>query len=128
VFGDLVQLDNGKTPIRLTPILGGTSAIVLCFLFCSGVIQGPLFPHMGTHDNPQNVFALLQNLHPPEHQDWGKLVIWSFVAGFAERFVPDLWTGLSPAPPVKKPREIAIFQIRPVIRKNGTSFQTRRFT
>jgi hypothetical protein len=89
IFGDLVQLDNGTSLIKLTPILGGTSAIVLCFLFCSGVLEGPLFPHLGTHNNPQTVRELLQNLHPPEHQDWGKLVIWCFIAGFAERFVPD---------------------------------------
>jgi hypothetical protein len=29
------------------------------------------------------------HIQPIAVEDWGKLLIWSFIAGFAERFVPD---------------------------------------
>jgi hypothetical protein len=45
--------------------------------------------------SPMNVTVFLKSAEPSEMQDWGKLLAWAFVAGFAERFVPDVLSRLT---------------------------------
>jgi hypothetical protein len=33
--------------------------------------------------------AFIEHLQPENTVEWGKLLVWSFAAGFAERLVPD---------------------------------------
>jgi hypothetical protein len=36
-----------------------------------------------------NLISFLTNTIPETNSDYAKLLIWSFIVGFAERFVPD---------------------------------------
>lgn len=58
-------------------VAGGLFALVLYFAIAAGLLKGDLFPDLVHNGVPQ---ALPQ---------WGKLFIWAFLAGFAERLVPD---------------------------------------
>jgi hypothetical protein len=59
--------------------MGAVFSIVLMILFMSGLVKGGLFPE----------FSAL-TLLPTEHKDYALLFFWSFIAGFAEQFVPDV--------------------------------------
>jgi hypothetical protein len=74
-------------------LVGAIGAVVLYMVFASGLIKGDLFPGFGlSHIDPmrddfQNFVA---NWQPSEPIDYAKALVWSFIAGFSERFVPDL--------------------------------------
>ena len=88
-LGDLVELSSGSG-LYLSPFTGGVFAIVLYVLFSTGLAEGIIFPkfnELATAAGTLSEFA--SRIHPGTTQDWAKLLIWSFIAGFAERFVPD---------------------------------------
>lgn len=88
-LGDLVMLSVGSG-LFLSPIAGGLFAIVLYLLFAAGLAEGAVFPKLGEPNAPirsLTEFALM--IRPATTSAWAQLLIWSFVAGFAERFVPD---------------------------------------
>jgi hypothetical protein len=87
-LSDLVEL-TGRMSVRFTPIIGGIFAIVLFLLFASGLVSGTLFPTLPPTANVSNFKIFLEHLQPENTLDWGKLLVWSFIAGFAERLVPD---------------------------------------
>jgi hypothetical protein len=77
----LLEFERGiGSGILVSPILGAVFAIILYFFFAGGLVTGSLFPE----------FKL-----PLDGINVAKLVIWSFIAGFAERFVPDRLDQLS---------------------------------
>jgi hypothetical protein len=81
---NLVQLERSSTSIYYSPLLGAVFALLLLFLFMSGLVSGSLFPsssHYGDHT--------FLGCVPSGCVDLAKLVIWSFIAGFAETLVPD---------------------------------------
>ncbi len=72
-------LENGRYFLWFSPLTGAVFAVVLMILFMSGLVKGGLFPELdGT--------GLLPKAVP---KDYALLFFWSFVAGFAEQFVPD---------------------------------------
>ena len=91
-LSDIVELAGG-TGIYLAPITGAIFAMVLFMLFTSQIIGGPMFPKIATPTNEAAKgwtfidFALQTGAKTGV--DWAMLLIWSFIAGFAERFVPD---------------------------------------
>jgi hypothetical protein len=87
-LGDLVELSSGMT-IKFTPLLGGTFAVVLFLLFCSGVLSSPVFPEFQSKPDIPDFVTFATHVAPSNTAAWGKLLVWSFIAGFAERFVPD---------------------------------------
>lgn len=80
---DLLDLEQSQSSIYLLPFIGGAFAFVLYLLFSSQLISGSLFP---VFDKGKG-WAIL--LIPDGTMNYSKLVVWAFVAGFAERFVPD---------------------------------------
>jgi hypothetical protein len=68
-------------------------------LVIAGLLEGELFPkflpEITQQPEPANqpvgtaLSDLLQQGRPGSRRDYAKLIIWSFIAGFAERYIPD---------------------------------------
>lgn len=93
---ELKNLSDSWFSITLIPINGGVFALVLMLLFISGIIKGDLFPHYSDSydwsfvDEPRCYYAWVLSMRPESSIDVAKLLFWSFVAGFSERFVPQI--------------------------------------
>jgi hypothetical protein len=93
---ELVLLTKSWFQILLIPVFGGVFALVLYCLFLSGIISGSLFPdfHIPKPPNstPDTSFMIdvFTKTYPQTGQDLAKFLFWSFVAGFSERFVPQI--------------------------------------
>lgn len=97
-LNELKELSNSWLSILLIPINGGIFAIVLMLMFLSGIIEGAMFPK---YNHPPIDRVDLKNLvesfsnwlkltFPEDGPAIAKLLFWSFVAGFSERFVPQI--------------------------------------
>ena len=81
-----LQLQEGKfSVVVLAPLSGAIFACVLYWLFLSGLMTGGLFPTFGPFDKHGKT-----GLDRETSVAYGKLLVWSFIAGFAERFVPNV--------------------------------------
>ncbi len=94
-LSELRELSNSWLSILLIPINGGIFAIVLMLMFLSGIIEGSLFPKYSHPSIDQTNLVVsfvtwLTTTFPESGPDIAKLLFWSFVAGFSERFVPQI--------------------------------------
>lgn len=92
-LNELKVLSSSWVSITLIPINGGIFAIVLMVMFIGHIIQGQLFPvyPRGIEvTDAASFFEWLTNAYPATGTDVAKLFFWSFVAGFSERFVPQI--------------------------------------
>jgi hypothetical protein len=93
---ELQGLSKSWISILVMPINGGIFALVLMLMFLSGIVEGTLFPKyfhppISHKDDFINSFrSWLIAAFPDTGPDVGKLLFWSFVAGFCERFVPQI--------------------------------------
>ncbi|QTF91761.1 hypothetical protein [Halomonas sp. BM-2019] len=93
---ELVLLNDSWFQILLVPIFGGVFALVLYLVFLAGIVSGDLFPAFSfpsrdDADSPADfMLNIFRETYPASGQDLAKLLFWSFVAGFSERFVPQL--------------------------------------
>jgi hypothetical protein len=87
VFG----LDNAGYYLWLSPLLGAIFAAVLTMLFIGGILKGTVFPgfFIPKLDSGLSFMGFEQHTLPLDGGDYAKLFIWCFLAGFAERLVPD---------------------------------------
>jgi hypothetical protein len=74
-------------------LVGAIGAVVLYLVFASGLLKGDLFPlfelsAVNARDGSFRNFVA--NWQPRLPADYAKALVWSFIAGFSERFVPDL--------------------------------------
>jgi hypothetical protein len=85
----IFELENGRFSIFQAPISGSIFALLLLFLFMGGLVSGQLFPIF----DGLKFFLHKFQWTPAGTTLWGpnyaKLIVWCFIAGFAERFVPD---------------------------------------
>jgi len=93
-LGTLIGLERGgMVVVLLSPLSGAMFAIVLYLIFTGHFITGELFPEIVTSDGKAQVVSVLsfiRDTHVASGIDMAKLLIWSFIAGFAEQFVPDV--------------------------------------
>ena len=74
-----------------SPMLGGVFAVVALLFFLSGLIGGTIFPQF--EQAPGDLaghWRFWTTLVPHSHGDYAKLFLWCFIAGFAERLIPDM--------------------------------------
>lgn len=93
---ELDLLSKSWFQIILIPVYGGIFAVILYLCFLSKIVEGPLFPHFAgppftepipTTDDVRNFLA---QTYPSSGSDLAKVLFWSFVSGFSERFVPQI--------------------------------------
>ena len=89
---ELKLLSQSWVSITLIPINGGIFALVLMLMFASSILQGELFPEYKevTVKDITDVYSWVKDGYPVSGADIAKLFFWSFVAGFSERFVPQV--------------------------------------
>jgi hypothetical protein len=88
----LIAIESSRIAIILQAMLTGSAfALVLWLMFAGGFLAGNLFP--------KEVKGGAASLLDPE---MAKLLVWSFIAGFAERFVPDLLDKFAKGEPTEK--------------------------
>jgi hypothetical protein len=82
------------------PVVGAIAATVLYITFAAGLLEGALFPKFacklmdakGTAlvpDACRTFGTTISDFGPATAVDYAKALIWAFIAGFAERLVPD---------------------------------------
>ncbi|HEX3250248.1 MAG TPA: hypothetical protein VHS05_12530 [Pyrinomonadaceae bacterium] len=114
---NLATLTNSWRGLSLSPLFGAVFASLLFVLFAAGILQGAAFPRIETVSsnvaNPVqsasgeagkteassptetqrtaqwSVTDFLRYTGPKDGVSFALLLIWSFMAGFAERLVPD---------------------------------------
>jgi hypothetical protein len=85
---NIFEAQNGVASLYLAPISGAIFAVILYLIFLGKLMSGVIFPDVTNFhlwwgpvhwEAPYSTTA----------SDFAKLVLWAFIAGFAERFVPD---------------------------------------
>lgn len=90
---DLALIRGSRAFTWLAPVAGAVMAGILYLLFISELLSGDLFPSFSADpklpDGTEGILVLflIQGAGPAVY---AKLLFWSFVAGFSERFVTDI--------------------------------------
>jgi hypothetical protein len=88
---DLTLLANSWVYVCLSPLAGGILAVVIYILFISGMLTGALFPEFTPDDSTKSAgMSVLFDFHCSTPEDYGKALLWGFIAGFSERFATDI--------------------------------------
>lgn len=92
------NLTDGKFSYFIGPITGSFLALVLYIIFAAGMIKGSVFPEIITvsqkeasdfYEKTLSFKNFTKGTGVNSGENYAKLLVWSFLAGFAERFVPD---------------------------------------
>lgn len=93
------QFDHGRTGIYLSIVVGASFSIVLYMLMVAGLskISGTMMPEFVKPDvvGDLSISHYFERFMPVDTFSFAKLLCWSFVAGFAEQFVPDMLDRMS---------------------------------
>lgn len=76
--------------------IGGILAIVLYLIFLSGIVGGDVFPEFKEDASAKQAqgIAKLMGQHAPNFREYAKLLVWSFIAGFNQKYVVDILDSL----------------------------------
>jgi hypothetical protein len=100
------------------PVMGAIAATILYITFAAGLLQGVMFPEfeckvldVARKISDCNTFGhTISDFGPKVATDYAKCLVWAFIAGFAERLVPDALQSFAakaskaepPAPPPER--------------------------
>ena len=78
------------------PVIGAIAAVVLYLVFIGKLLEGALFPSISCVQEQvcASLMDIMNYYWPSKPEDYGKVLVWSFAAGFSERLVPDVMQGL----------------------------------
>ena len=86
----IYNIEASASALWLSPLLGAAFAMILSLLFIGGLVSGSVFPRF--QEVTWKIVTLrdwLCAVQPNGYKDYAVLLVWSFIAGFAERLVPD---------------------------------------
>jgi hypothetical protein len=92
---ELTLLSESWASLLLIPVYGGVFSLLLYVIFLAKVIEGGLFPEFYIPEfsrvvTDTDIQKFLRESYPLTGPDFAKLIFWSFIAGFSERFVPQI--------------------------------------
>lgn len=92
---ELELLSQSWFQIVLVPVYGGIFALILYVAFLSQIVTGGLFPQLAIphfHQPPttEDMRRFFSDTYPATGVDMAKLLFWCLVAGFSERFIPQI--------------------------------------
>jgi hypothetical protein len=71
--------------LNLRQVVGSVGSLIFFFAIFGGLIGGKLFPDAAALLRQGSAYSL--------NEEFAKLIVWSFLAGFSERLVPDFLAG-----------------------------------
>jgi hypothetical protein len=94
-----LSLISGQGTILIAPALGIVFALIMLMLVLGDILSGGIFPNMH-NANPFGESSLCFNPSNPACREaatnFCRLLVWGFIAGWAERTVPDVLDRLAP--------------------------------
>ena len=79
-------------------IVGMIGAAIVYLMFAAGLLKGDLFPEFHCSiDQCTDFHAFVSSWSPKDAAANAKAIVWGFIAGFSERFVPDILNRLGSA-------------------------------
>jgi hypothetical protein len=77
-------------------VVGMIGAVIVYLVFAAGLLKGDLFPEFHCASGDCTDFhGFVAYWAPKDAAAYAKAIVWGFVAGFSERFVPDILNRLS---------------------------------
>jgi hypothetical protein len=92
---EISQLSSSWLGLVVPSFVGGILACVVYLLFISGIISGELFPKIVEDaveegaKQPES-FLIIFHQHADGASEYAKLLFWTFVAGFNQKYVVDI--------------------------------------
>lgn len=89
-------------------LVSGALGFVCYGIFLSGLLEGGLFPkfNLATASPYTGMKAFLESIRPATNLDAAKAIVWAFIAGYSEKFIPnalDKLTRMESEPPKAAP-------------------------
>jgi hypothetical protein len=75
--------------VYITPVISGMFAWAVYCLFASGMVENEIFPRF-VNDKGYKDLSSLFEVKPAQGKDAVKTLLWSLVAGFSEKLVPNV--------------------------------------
>jgi len=95
---NISQLTQNWSRLFLPAVNGAIFAVLLYMIIRGNLVQGQLFPQLQKPvenlEGGIQLKALFAQGKPASAIEYAKLIVWSFLAGFAERLVPDTLSSL----------------------------------